>query len=240
MGGIWCLSLVFQILDNLQLLHDFVPSLYLSESQIPMPGMFVSQLCKMLAPFHFLSLRLKIFFSDQPSLETWLKNFPCCSPLQPWLASFLTRYLYYAFTLFPALQHVSPLYHMQGPWPPWPQVYPCQARAHPQRSSNNIAHLEWKHMKWDEYSTCHTWSLRGLRASGTWKQLIKSTCSAHALCVLGLVWPYRWRVEVKQVDIHDSKTWVLQSPLYRYRQTTETQKGRMICLPAEYIDLLCF
>ena len=32
MGGIWCLASVFQILAYLQLLYDFVPFLYLSES----------------------------------------------------------------------------------------------------------------------------------------------------------------------------------------------------------------
>ena len=79
-----------------------------SESQFPMPGMFVSQLCKILAPFHFSSLRLKIFFSDQSSLKTWLKDFPCYSPLQPWLASFLTWHLYYTFTVCFLLRSVYP------------------------------------------------------------------------------------------------------------------------------------
>ena len=108
MGGIWCLASVFQILAYLQLLYDFVPFLYLSESQFPMAEMFVSQICKMLAPFHFLSLRLKIFFPDQSSLKTRLKDFPCYSPLQLWLASFLTWYLYYIFTVCFLLRSVYP------------------------------------------------------------------------------------------------------------------------------------
>lgn len=75
-----------------------------------------------------------------------------------------------------------------------------------------------------------TWHLKAINKHS----IIKSTCSAHAVCVLGLVWPYRWRVEVKQADIHDSKTWVLQSPLYRL-QTNNWDSERKNGLPSSWI-----
>lgn len=174
MGGIWCLASVFQILAYLQLLYDFVPFLYLWVSvsyawNVCLPALQDT------GSFSFFKPEIEDFLLRPIFPEDLIERLPLLFSFAT-LVGFLLNlaFVLHIHCLFPASQCVSPLYYMQGPPPPGPQVYPSQASAHPQRSSNNIAHLEWKHMKWADYNTCHTWSLWGLRAPGTWKQLINS------------------------------------------------------------------
>lgn len=66
--------------SSVQLLCDLVPFLSLSAPQFPLPGTLVSQICEVLAPFYFLSLRmslLRLNFSE----DLIRRGLPFYSPL---------------------------------------------------------------------------------------------------------------------------------------------------------------